>query len=445
MQHIVIYGTTLIAESLAEILNSYPNIGITIVDENVDKLSDFAERFDANTVTGPGASLTILKKAEVAGSIFIAVSNSDEMNLSAAMIASKLEASRIVAIISRKDFFEGQRSFYMGLMDIDLVINQDYLAAQELNKLITSRGTIALEQFAEGRISLMQLKVEKRPNVVGIPLSKLQIPSGTLIGSILRKGKIIIPRGDDTLLEGDEVFAIAEPGQSSKVVNAIGNPQPPLKWVVVIGGGGIGSTIASSLERQGIATTVIEVSEERCVELSNQYSKVEVIHGDGTDLDLLKELNINRCDAFITVTRNDEHNLLSALLASSLGAKFTIVLARRPDFIPIYENLGINAVASPRQFTSEAIMKFILDDESMPVAILEDGKAEVIEMIATHFARITNRPLKEIKVPKGALIGAIVHENNVIIPRGDTVIPHDSSVIIFTTPEAKEAVIDLFR
>ncbi|MEA1940167.1 MAG: NAD-binding protein, partial [Candidatus Caldatribacteriota bacterium] len=205
-----------------------------------------------------------------------------------------------------------------------------------------------------------------------------------------------------------------------------------MKNVIILGGSKIGIQTALILSKLGIKVKLIEMDRERCEEIAEKIPRGLVINGDGTDIELLKSEGIETTDGFVAVTGYDEDNLLVALLAKHLGTKKVIAKVDRPNYIPILEKIGVDAVVNPRMTTASAILRFIRKGKIISLTLLKEGKAEVIELIVNSSSKVINTPLKNTKLPKNSIIGAIVRENKVIIPHGDDIIQADDKIIIFT-------------
>jgi len=317
----------------------------------------------------------------------------------------------------------------------------------EKESLERSIGAVMVENYAENRIEVIQLPLDEQLKVVGKRLMEIGMPPGALVAGILRDDELIIPSGQDELLLNDEVFIIGKVDAIPRAEELFGKKKRGLaRKVVIVGGGNIGFSIARSLQKENIDVTLIEKDKNICRKLSEELDNVLVVNGDGTNINLLKEVGIDSCDALVSVvSRGEEINLLSGLIAKKLGAKKAIVLVHRPAYQELYEQVGIDATVSPRLVTANQILKYVREGEIIGVSVIEKGKGEIIELLAGEHSKVIGKPLKEIKFPKGAIVGALAGENGIKIPTGEDRIEAGMTVILITTPEVRPKVEKLFK
>ena len=427
---------------------SKENHNVTIIDSSASALAEAEETMDVLALVGPGGSLDTLRKAEIGkADLVIAVTDDEEVNLLCAYTAKQLGADKVVARVSSRDYIKGETGFYHNILGIEMVISPQVLAAVEFQKQVRSIGAVMVENYAENRIELIQLPLDEQLKVVGKKLQDISMPEGALVGGILRDHTLIIPSGQDELLLNDELFIIGRVSAIPKVEEMLGKKKRgSARKVVIVGGGNIGFSLARSLQKENIDITLIEKNRDICRTLSEKLDSVLVVNGDGTNIDLLKEVGIDKCDALISVvSQNEEINLLSGLIAKKLGARKAIVLVHRPAYQQLYEQVGIDATVSPRLVTANQILKFVRQGEIIGVSVLENGQGEIIELVAPEGSKAVGKPLKDIKFPKGSIVGAIAGKNGVIIPTGEAIIEAGMTVILITTPEVRPKVERLFR
>jgi trk system potassium uptake protein TrkA len=444
--NVVVVGMGEVGKHIALYLSN-ENHNVTIIDSSPAALAEAEEIMDVLALVGPGGSLATLRKAEVGkADLLIAVTDDEEVNLLCAYTAKQLGAKKVIARVSSQDYIEGQTGFYHNILGIEMVISPQVLAAIEFQKQIRSIGAVLVENYAENRIELIQLPLDEQLKVVGKRLQEITMPEGTLVAAILRDGNLIIPRGNDELLLNDEVFIIGKVSSIPKAEELFGKKKRgAARKVVIVGGGNIGFSIARSLEKENIDVTIIEKDKNICRRLSEELDNVLVVNGDGTNINLLKEIGIDKCDALVSVvSHGEEINLLSGLIAKKLGAQKAIVLVHRPAYQELYEQVGIDATVSPRLVAANQILKYVRQGEIIGVSVLEGGKAEIIEMLAGEDSKAVNKPLREIKFPQGAIVGALAGKNGVVIPTGNDEILPGMTVILITTPEARNKVEKLF-
>ncbi len=444
--NIVVVGMGEVGKNIAQYLSREKH-DVTIIDNSATALAEAEEVMDVLALMGPGGSLATLRKAEAGkADLVIAVTDDEEVNLLCAHTAKELGAEKVIARVSSQDYIEGETGFYHNILGIEMVISPHVLAAIEFQKQVRSIGAVMVENYAENRIELIQLPLDEQLKVVGRRLQDLHMPGGTLIAAIKRDETLIIPRGDDELLLNDEVFVIGNVEAIPKAEEYFGKKKRgAAKKVVIVGGGNIGFSIARSLQKDNIDITLIERDKNICRKLSEELDDVLVVNGDGTNINLLKEIGIEKCDALVSVvSHGEEINLLSGLIAKKLGAQKAIVLVHRPAYQDLYEQVGIDATVSPRLVAANQILKYVRRGEILGVSILEGGMAEILELIAPEKSKAVGKKLKDIKFPKGAIVGALAGENGVVIPTGEDTIEAGMTVILIVTPEVRSKVEKLF-
>jgi trk system potassium uptake protein TrkA len=444
--NIVVVGMGEVGKNIAQYLSREKH-DVTIIDNSATALAEAEEVMDVLALRGPGGSLATLRKAETGkADLVIAVTDDEEVNLLCAHTAKELGAEKVIARVSSQDYIEGETGFYHNILGIEMVISPHVLAAIEFQKQVRSIGAVMVENYAENRIELIQLPLDEQLKVVGRRLQDLHMPGGTLIAAIKRDETLIIPRGDDELLLNDEVFVIGNVEAIPKAEEYFGKKKRgAAKKVVIVGGGNIGFSIARSLQKDNIDITLIERDKNICRKLSEELDNVLVVNGDGTNINILKEVGIEKCDALVSVvSHGEEINLLSGLIAKKLGAQKAIVLVHRPAYQELYEQVGIDATVSPRLVAANQILKYVRRGEILGVSILEGGMAEILELIAPEKSKAVGKKLKDIKFPKGAIVGALAGENGVVIPTGEDTIEAGMTVILIVTPEVRSKVEKLF-
>lgn len=445
--NIVVIGMGEVGKHISSFLSTEKH-NVTIIDSSEQKLSEAESIVDALALCAQGGSARALRKANVGeADLVISVTDNDEVNMLAAHTARSLGAKKTIARVSGREYLDGESGFYHNLLGIDLVISPQVLASLEIVKLINSMGALQVKFYANNKVEMVRLAVKEQLKILGYKLKDIKLPESTLIAAIHRDGRLIIPSGDDELLLNDDVYLIGRTEQIVKAEKTFGEKyKSEVKNVIICGGGEIGLSVARTLVGKDLKMTLIEKDKERCLELSQQLSDVIIINGDGTDPNLLDEVSADQADVYVSVvSRGEEVNLLSGLLAKDMGAKKTIVLVHKPAYQALYQRLGIDATVSPRLIAADQILKYVRSGEVVSVSMIEEGKAEILEFIASENSKIVGKPLKDIKVPRGSLIGAAVGPDGVVVPRGDTVISPDSTVIAITLPDIRQKVEKLFH
>ena len=257
---------------------------------------------------------------------------------------------------------------------------------------------------------------------------------------------MIIPRGDDKLLANDIIFILAKTKEMIRIERFLGTEREKAERVMVLGGGFTGYHLARILEERKYKVTIIEKDYTRCLDLSNKLQNTMIIHGDATDIDLLKAENAEDVDAFVCLTDDDKLNLLVSLIVKHLGTKRTIVQVRRSDYISLMESVGIDVGISPRTLTANAILRFInRGNNVLSVTLISNENAEMMELIVQPKSRIINKKLMDLDFPAGSILGSIYRKNQVIIPKGDDTIMSGDMITVFVLPKNKQRVLEFLN
>jgi len=443
--HIIIVGAGKVGYNLAQMLSN-SNHDVVVIEKNEERRSILSESLDIQTVAGNGASFQSLEEAGIReADMLIAVTESDETNLISCLIGKQFGVKQTVARVRNPEYADYRQGSMYTKMGIDLVINPELVTAREIAKLIEVPEALSVDYYADGRIQLLELKIEKNSPVAGKKLQDINIPGQFLIVSILRKDKMIVPGGEDTLNPGDLVFIFALAKESGVIEKFLGKRINHNKNIFLLGAGRISYYLADYLLRKKIASVkIIEKDKEAAKAISQKMPEALIINGDAADPDLLAEENVEEADIFAGVTDDDKINLLVCLLAKNLGAKKTIAQIRRSDYAALMEHVGIDVAVSPRRLMAEAILRFINKENIVSVRFLGHDKAEVLEIIVPSSFR-QSQPLKKLRLPHGILIGAVKRKDKVFIPRGsDSILPGDQ-VMVFALPQNLPAVEQFFK
>ena len=441
---IVVIGLGEVGRHLLSVLDREGH-DVVAVDADPEATRYAEEHFDVATLVGYGASQETLETAGVGkADVVVAVTDHDEVNLIAALAAQKLGAKQVIARAKGNEFARWTEGVRYGLLGVDVVINPRVLVAQELAKIARSHGASEVIDLAQGRIELVQVKLSEETRHTGKPLARLPLPRASLIAAVVRDGELFVPGGADVLLPGDRLYVIGTPAAVLEVEDMFSSRREARR-VVIVGGGVVGEALARAIIGDGGDVLIIERNHDRAVELSSTLDGVTIVHGDGTDLQLLKEEEVATYDLFAAVTAHDEVNLMASLLAKRIEVPRTASVVQRGDYMDIYRELGIDIALSPRIVASDHILRYSRTEEIHNLTVLEGGQAEVVELTARADCRAVGMPLKHMNLPRGALLAGIVHGEEVVVPRGDDVVRGGDSVILLTTAEARPIMERLFR
>lgn len=441
--YVVVIGLGEVGRHLLRVLRE-ENHDVVAVDSRPEAVAYAEEHFDVASLVGYGASQDVLDKAGVARSdLVVAITDNDEVNLIAALASKQLGAKYAVARAQGNEWAQWTEGIRYGLLGVDVVINPRILVAQELARIARSYGASDVIDLAQDRVELVQI-VLGDSKVLSRPLSTLDLPDSTLVAAVVRDGELFIPGGADVLLKGDRIYLIGRP-KGVLAAERLFSRERAARRVCIVGGGVIGAALANDLQEQGATVLVIERALDRAEQISAQYPGIQVVHGDGTDGPLLQQEEVGTYDFFAAVTEKEEINLIAALLARRVGCKRTAAVVNRADYVSIYRQLGIDIVLSPRTVASDEILRLSRGGRLHSLTVLEDGQAEVVELTASPNCRAVSKPIHRIDLPRGCLLAAIVHGDQVTIPRGNDVVQPEDRVILMTTRGARSTVERLFR
>jgi len=429
---IIIIGAGKLGYKLAESL-SHGNNNIVIIDNDEAALQRVNNNLDVLSFKANGVQLSVLEHLNIKNTdLVIAVTESDETNMLICTLAKKMGAKKVIARV-RNPEYSTQVDFVREEMKIDYIANPDLETAKEIFKYLLKGQALHMEEFAKGKVSMLDFKVQNYEGLSGKKLREIKLPESTLIAALHRDGEIIIPHGDTEIFEQDIVYIIGKKESINTFIKLIDKPtdNKKAKKVLILGGGKAGFYLAKKLTNQGVSVKIVERDRDRCRYLAEQLKNTLVIHGDGTDTNLLNEENIADMDALVTLTGYDEENLLLALLSKRYGVNKVIAKVSRPNYIPIIEQLGIDVAINPILITASEILRFIQGGRVVSVSLLLCGQAEVLEIIANENSKVVGRTLNEVSLPQGIIIGSVVRKGKVIIPNGSTIISPGDRMIVF--------------
>lgn len=442
---IAIIGAGKVGYQLVESLVK-ENHDILVVDTNQDVLDKINDNFDVLTKRGNGISSSLLKGLGIEGwDLFIAVTDSDEANIVACITSKKLGVKTAIARVRSPEYVV-ELDFMRSSLGIDYIINPEYATACEIIRLLLNTYASYAADFAKGQVRMSEIIIESTSVFAGKQIKDLKLPPGVVITAITRSGEVIIPNGFDYIMPDDTLYIMGEKSVVDRVAKNAGAHivNNRVKNVMIIGGGRIGYYLAKGLEHLDINVKIIEQDLERCKELAEGLDNALVLHGDGTDLTLLKAENIEGMDAFLAVTGYDEENLMVSVLAKQMGAKKVIAKVSRSNYTSVLETIGIDNAVSPKLITASDILRIVRGGRIVSISLLIGGRAEVLEIIPQEGAPVLDKPLKELGIPKGIIFGAILRHGKVIIPNGDAVIKASDRVIVFTLDSRVDRVTQLF-
>ena len=438
---IVIIGAGKVGYTLAQRLSEEDH-DVILIDENSERIDLIRSYLEAMLIVGNGANPGLLMDIGMEDAeLFVAVTDRDEVNLLSCYIAKQLGATQTIARVRAKEYILQNNNPALASLGLNLIINTEMVTANEVMQIIKMPNALDVENFANGKVRLLEIKARDNEDMLGQRIRDLEIPDKVLIVGIFRHGRMIIPNGDDTLQMLDNVFFLGERQAIERLEEELSTTRTRIQNVLLVGAGLVGRNLAILLEKANYHVKVIEKDYERCELLSAETDNVIVINGDGTDVDLLRDEEVGDYDAIVCLTDDDKLNLLVALMARHFGVQRTLVRVGRPEYIDLMEQVGIDIVFSPRLLTSNEILRQIRKGEVLSVSSFEDSKAVALELKVTEQNPLVHRPLAEINLPGTTLLGAIVRGEETIVPNGRTVCEPGDQIVLFTLPEYSDAVI----
>jgi trk system potassium uptake protein TrkA len=424
---------------------------VVLVDQDEAKLRRIERDLNILPVHGSGASARILEEAGIDQTdLFIAVTDSDEVNLVACIISKQYKVKTRIARVRNEDFYSPGTQLTEKALGIDLLISPDLAMTEEIMRLTRISQAFEVAEFAGGQVELLGYVVHEGYPCEGSTLQDLKALQGLydfVVVAITRGEETIIPRGKDTIQKGDKIYLVMRKKEMPAIEQLLFNATSQVpKQVFIIGGGTIGYLVAREMEQKKINVRLVEKDPARCQFLSEQLENTVVLNSDGLEAQDLLDEGIDQAELVIAVTNSDTTNILSSLLAKHHGAKKCITHITNPGFTPMLGKLGIDVPLSPRQVAANMILRFVrAGGRIVNVATLLGSNAEVIELKVPKKEKFVNLPLKLLNVPLGSIVGAIIRGVQVIIPSGQTLLQPEDNLVIFFRQHCLQAVENLFE
>jgi trk system potassium uptake protein TrkA len=426
---------------------SAENHDVVVIEHNEDRVEIIREQLDVKVLHGNGASWVTLEAAGLkTADMVVAVTEEDELNMIACHMAKKFGVKTTVARVRNPQYVESAPHYSPEEMfGIDLIINPERVTAKEIFKIVKNPEANNIDFFADGRVELIELPIDKTSKLAGKKIKTLDT-SLYVIVAILRERRTIVPGGEDELLPGDRVYIMANANNISSILELIGIKRKKAQQITILGAGRTGYYLVNMIEESKLPVRVklIEKNPKRAREVSGKLKNALIIQGDGSDLELLQAENIGQSDLFVAVTDDDKLNLLSSLIAKNLGVTKTVCKIKRSDIVPLIEQVGIDVVLSPRVLSAGAILRYIRKGSILSVTVLGEERAEMIELIAQPGSIAVGKQLKNIDFPNGSIIGAIVRNDQVIVPEGLSEIKTYDRLMVFTISKSIRIIEKLF-
>ena len=435
---IIILGAGQVGLSMAEIL-SRENNDVTLVDIDPGRLEGLQDHLDLRVIEGSASHPDVLEQAGGHDAdLVLAVTNQDEVNMAACQVAYTLfRTPKKIARIRSVEYLTHREIFSDDSIPVDVIISPEQLITQHVLHLIEYPGALQVVDFAGGKIQLVGLKAYHGGPLVGRELRTIREDLPTVearVAAIYRHDRPIIPEGDTIIEPNDEVFIVAAAPHIPIVMSEFCAVEAPGQNIMLVGAGKIGLQLARTLEQNNYQVKLVEHGAERARQVAEQLDATIVLRGDAADEDLMLQENIDAMDVFCSLTNDDEANILSAMLAKRLGAHRTMALINRSAYVDLIESSVLDVAISPSLITVGALLTHVRRGDTIAVHSLRRGAAEAIETIAHGDATsssVVGRRIEEISLPSGTRVGALLRNQEVIIPHHDTVIEAEDHVILF--------------
>lgn len=450
--NIIIVGIGKVGGTLVEQLSKEGN-DITIIDKNPNAVQAMSSLYDVMGVVGNGASYSVQMEAGIENcDLFIAVTESDELNLLCCTVAKRVSNCSAIARVRTPDYSK-EVEYLREKLGLTMIINPDLESAKEVARILYLPATLEVNSFAHGQAEMVKFKIPEGNILVNLPISQLgkTISHKVLICAVERDGEVYIPSGNFILEEGDIISYVANRKVAKQFLNALGFNTRQVKNTMIIGGGTSAQYLADKLLHSGVAVKIIEKDRARCEELSLLLPKAIIINGDGTDEELLKEEGIHSAESFVPLTGIDEENIMLTLFARQVSNAKVVTKINHITFKDVINNLDLGSVIYPRYITSEAIIAYARAKKNSLGSNIEtlyhmfDSRVEAIEFRVRNSSKVTNTPLMELSLKKNLLITFINRNGSIIIPSGQDSIKVGDTVMIVTTHTGFNDILDILE
>ncbi len=446
---IIIAGAGEVGFHLAKLL-SFESQDITLIDTNKESLAYADTHLDIRVVRGDATSISVLKDSKIASTdLVIAVTSSETTNITVCVLAKQLGAKRTVARISNTEFIEKKEEVGFTRFGIDELISPESLAANEIALLLSQSAFNDTYEFEEGALTMIGLNLSRTALFVGKTVKEVGdlYPDLKYVPlAIQRFGTqyTLIPRGDTQFKEGDQVYFTTTEKGVEEIFKLTGKVREEIKNVMILGGSKIGYKTAKDLCKNSFRVKLIESEKDKAFEIADDIPSCLVINGDGRNVDLLQEESINEMDAFIAVTGNSETNIMSCLVAKSKGVKKTIALVENMDYFQLSQSIGIDTLINKKLLAANNIFRYVRKGEVVAMTKLNNMNAELLEFIVTNSSKVCDKKIKDIDLPRSAIIGGVIRDNEGLIALGDFKIKNGDRIVICCLPQSIGKVEKLF-
>ena len=449
---IIIVGCGRVGQTLAEKLCDDGN-EVIVVDLSPEKVKAVTDTVDVMGIVGNGAKHTTLHEAGIENTdLFIAVTNSDELNLLCCMVAKKEGTCETIARVKNPEY-SADAPYLKQQLGLAMVINPEYAAAEEISRVLRFPSALKVEPFAKGKVNLIKFRLPKGSKLVGMTLRQVvaKLKVEVLVCTIERGEEAFIPKGNFVFEEKDIVSIIASPKQAREFFDKIDYTGNSIKSAVIAGGGSITHYLCSILDRSKIKLKVIDRSVAVCEQFSNDWDKVTVIHGDALNKELLLEEGIENTDALVAILNHDEDNILLSLYCNAVSECKLVTKINRTDYDQVLSKLDLDAVICPKNITSDIILRYVRSKQNAQGVNIEhlyniiQDEVEAAEFIIKEDYPVVGVPLSKLALKENILVAAITRGDSVIIPRGWDVIQEGDTVVFISNDLAIRDISDVLK
>ena len=449
---IVIIGLGTIGKTILKNLSSKKH-SITIIDEDKELIETLIEKYDVHGVVGNGASLDIQKEAGVKGAdVFIALTTTDELNVFACLVAKKLGVVNTIARV-RNPEYRNQIHEMKDELGISMIVNPEQDTSNEIFNMISLPAIAKVEQFAKGKVLLVEIVVEKGCKLINETLISIgkKINTRVLICAVQRNNEVFIPSGNFEIKEGDRIHFTSDAKELTNFLSEINIVKQPIKNVMIVGGDKVAYYLAKELSKSKYKVKLIEKNKSYAEELAEKLDKVTVVHGNGVQHDFLVEEGIESMDSFVALTNNDEENMVISMFVNKMKVRKIITKIVHEDLLDMLSELGIDNNVSPKDIVANHIISYLRALENtrgsniLTLYRLVNNKVEALEFLAKGKEKIFNKPLRNFKTKDNCLIACIIRDSKVIIPDGNSTIQAGDNVIVVTTHQNFDDLTDIFE
>lgn len=449
--YIIIVGLGKLGSTLTKQLSTEGH-DIVVVDPDNSVVSSTVDAYDVMGICGNGATYEVLKEAGAAkAKLIIAATGSDELNILCCLFAKHMGTENTIARVRNPDY-AGQSQFLRNDLGISMTVNPEYETANEISRIIRFPSAANLDSFAGGRVEIARVRIHSDNPLCDMPIHEMRkkTKAKVIICAVRRNDSVFIPSGDFVLRCDDVISITGTRAELSSFMKQTGVYKQKIKNVMIVGGGRIAYYLAKLLSDTGRNIKLIELNDERCQHMSDMLDDVTVIHGDGTDQDILEEQCIDGQDALIALTGIDEENIIVSMYAESKGVNKVITKVNRHSY-SILNDIGLETVVSPQIVAGNLVTRYVRalhnsagNSQIQTLYKLVGGKVEAAEFIVPEDAGYLNIPFKELELMPNLLIGCIIRNGKIIFPGGDDVMKANDSVIVVTAGRIIEDLHDIF-